>query len=199
MNILDENVQPETKYRAFFDVTIHPQKRIMLGINVLGGAAVLASYVYGLRTHPAARADMWGGVPQAIRPVYGVSMLLAAAGYFAFTYFLLVRLDPDEAHIADRFKFGVFNVLYAVILVPSALWMPLTFAMLEQPGAGLWWGIRLTLAAVGLASVGLLGALLNLRPRRPAWAYWLAVAGSLAFCIQTAVLDALVWTAFFPV
>ena len=55
----------------------------------------------------------------------------------------------------------------------------------------------IVLAFVGLGSVALLGALLGLRPRRPSTAYWLAVAGAGAFCIQTAVLDLFVWTAYF--
>jgi hypothetical protein len=41
-------------------------------------------------------------------------------------------------------------------------------------------------------------ALLRLRPRQPARAYWLAVAGSVAFTIQTALVDAVIWTVLFP-
>jgi len=120
------------------------------------------------------------------------------SGYFAYTYFIFFRLDPEEARIANRLGFTVFNVIYVAILIPSALYMPLTFKMLEQPSPGLWWTVRLDLAVVGLASLGLIAALLTLRPRRPAWAYWLAVAGSVAFSIQTALLDALIWPALFP-
>jgi hypothetical protein len=40
--------------------------------------------------------------------------------------------------------------------------------------------------------------MLALQPRRPAWAYWLAVAGSVTFSFQTAVLDMLVWPALYP-
>jgi sortase A len=71
--------------------------------------------------------------------------------------------------------------------------MPLTFGMLEEPSKAVWLAIRLVLAIVGLASLGLVFALLRLRPRRPRWAYWLAVAGSVAYTIQTALLDAQVW------
>jgi hypothetical protein len=124
-------------------------------------------------------------------------MLLAAAGYFAFTYFLVFQVDPAEARIGGRVGYGLFNALYVLILVPSALWLPLTWLMLEQPGPELWIAIRLALAVVGLAGLGMLGALLTLRPRHPAWAYWLAVAGTIPFCIQTAVLDAVVWPAYF--
>jgi hypothetical protein len=180
-------------------LNMHPHKRTMAWINVLGGTAVLASYAHGLWSHPTTRSDLWGEVPQAIRPVYGGWMFVAAAGYLVFTYYLFFCLDPKEARIAHRFDIRVFNVLYGVILVPSALWMPLTFELLDDPNPGLWLVIRLVLWIVGLASVILVVALLSLRPRQPARAYRLAVAGSIAFTIQTALLDALVWTAFFQV
>jgi len=177
---------------------MHAAKRSLLWINIVGGCAVLASYVHGLAANPLTREEVWGGVPDSLRPLYTVSMLCAAAGYFAFSYLVFFRLDPDTIRIGRRFGFGVFHVLYALILVPSALWMPLTFAMLESPSAALWWTIRVVLAAVGLGSVGLLAALVAVRPRRENGARWLALAGVSAFCFQTAILDALVWPAFFP-
>jgi hypothetical protein len=124
-------------------------------------------------------------------------MLLAAAGYFAFTSLLFFRVGAETVRIGGRFDFGIVNALYVGILLPSALWLPLTFAMIESPSGALWVSVRLVLAAVGLASVGLLGALLSIRPRPRGWPYALAVAGCAAFCFQTAVLDALVWPAFF--
>jgi hypothetical protein len=173
---------------------VHPQKRRMAWIVLFGGAIVLASYAYSLSFDPATQAGLWGGVPVGLLPVYVTSMALATAGFFAFTYFLLFQADPDRVRIAGRFGYGLFEGLYVMILAPSALWLPLTSAMVQQPSSLLW----LVLAVVGLASVALLLALLSLRPRQPVRAYWLAVAGSLAFCIQTAVLDLLVWTALFP-
>jgi hypothetical protein len=169
----------------------------MARINLFGGLAVLASYAYCLIAYSARAGDFWGGVPDGLRPLYTVNMGLAAAGYFAFTYFLLYRLNPTADH-GGRIGLGTFNVLYAMILIPSALWMPLTFAMLESPSDGLWWAIRLTLAAVGLGSLGLLAGLLAVRPSSPSLAHKLAVAGSLAFSCQTVILDALVWPAYFP-
>jgi hypothetical protein len=177
---------------------MHSQKRALAWIVLLGGAAVLASYAYSLGFDLATQAGLWGGVPPAMLPAYVASMALATGGYFAFTFYLFFRVDPEEARIAGRLGFGLFPVLYIMILVPSALWLPLTSAMVREPSAVLWLAIRLVLALVGLASVGLLLALLVLRPRRPAVFYWLAVAGALAFTFQTAVLDLLVWTSLFP-
>jgi len=176
---------------------MHYQQVVLGIVNLLGGTAVLASYLRELWIHPATRGDIWGGVPPTLKPLYTVGMLLAAAGYFAFTYFILFRLDPDRVQIAGRFGFAAFPILYAFILFSSALWMPLTFAMLEHPSGFLWWAIRATLAIVGLASLCLLAALLTVEPAEPRMAYWFAVAGSAAFCVQTAIMDALVWPAFF--
>lgn len=177
---------------------MHRQKLAMLIIILVGGTAVMVSYIYPIMTQPQYVEPAWGGVTPDIRRFYAPSMLLAASGFFFYTYFLLLRVDPDQARIAGRFGFWVFNVLYAAILVGSALYMPLTFAFVAEPSMRLWWVIRLVLAVVGLASLGLLGSLLALKPRRPAWAYWLAVAGSVTFSFQTAVLDMLVWPALYP-
>jgi hypothetical protein len=173
------------------------QRRALALINLFGGIAVLGSYAYYIISYPAQAGDFWGGIPDGLRPVYTVNMFLAAAGYFAFTFFLMYRLRPMNTG-STRFGLGTFNALYALILIPSALWMPLTFAMLEAPSDGLWWAIRLTLAAVGIGSLGLLAGLLAVRPPPPSLAHKLAVVGSLAFSFQTAILDAVVWPAFFP-
>jgi hypothetical protein len=174
------------------------QKRALAWILLLGGTSVLASYAYFWAVDPAMLTEFWGGVPVAVRPAYGVSMLLATAGFFAYSYFLLFCVDPDEARVAHRFGYRLFPVLYLLILVPSALWMPLTSALLHH-GPEVWWAaIRGVLFVVGAASVGLLVALLTLRPRHPTWVYRLAVGGSVAFSVQTALLDAIVWVALFP-
>jgi hypothetical protein len=70
--------------------------------------------------------------------------------------------------------------------------------MLESPSFGLWWTIRLVLAVVGIGSLSLFAALRSVKSPRAVFAQRLALVGSAAFCLQTAVLDALVWPAFFP-
>jgi hypothetical protein len=178
---------------------MHSRLRSLLWLNLLGGGAVLGSYAHGLLSNPLTRGDLWGGVPDALRPLYTVSMLLAAAGYFAFSYFVFFRLDPNRTRVAGRFGFGVFHALYALILVPSALWLPLTFEMLEAPSGALWLAIRGVLALVGVGSLGLVAALASARPPDARAARAVALAGAGAFSFQTAVLDAWVWPAYFPV
>ena len=61
------------------------------------------------------------------------------------------------------------------------------------------WAIRLVLGTVGIGSLGLLAAILAVRPVSAPGARRIALVGITAFCLQTAVMDALVWPAFFPV
>ena len=65
------------------------QQIILLIINILGGAAVIGSYVFGLSGQSGGTNVLWGGVPSSLRPVYTVSMILSALGFFAFIYFIL--------------------------------------------------------------------------------------------------------------
>ena len=178
---------------------MHPKKWLMLLINIIGGVAVLGSYALGILTHPNASQMLWGEVPESIRPYYTANMLLAAIGYFAFIYFILFRLNPVKTRVAGRFGFGLFTALFAWILIPSALWMPLTFLAVERSSLALVWAVRIVLWLVGLASLALFYAILKVEPRQPLWAQRVALVGSTTFCIQTAFLDAIVWTFFFRI
>lgn len=177
---------------------MHPDRRSLLILNELGGIAVLGSYALGIASHPGASSQVWGGVPESIRPLYTVNMFLAAAGYFGFSFFVFFRLDPDRTRLFGRRGFRVFHVLYALVLLPSALWMPLTFAMLDSPSAALWAAIRLVLFLVGIGSLGLIAAVATASSAEAPVARRIAIAGAIAFAIQTALLDALIWPAYFP-
>ncbi len=170
---------------------------ILLVINIFGGAAVIGSYIFGLNTQAGGASVLWGGVPNSIRPIYTVSMILSALGYFAFIYYILIRLEPSQISIAGVSGFTLFYIIFLFILVPSAFWMPLTNAYVSNPSTGIWIWIRTVLALVGLASIALLWALLTLQGKVPGTAYWLAVVGSGYFAFHTAVLDAIVWAALY--
>jgi hypothetical protein len=169
---------------------------LFLALNALGGLAVVGSYAFGLLREPDP-GRVWGGVPEALKPLYTASMLAAAVGYFPMTLYVLFGLDPARTRIGSL-GWGVFFVLYALILIPSALWMPLTFAHLDAPSADRWLAVRGVLAAVGVGSLGLLAAIAGARPRGPRLAWVAALVGAAAFVLQTTVLDAIVWPAYFP-
>ena len=141
----------------------------------------------------------WGEVPASLQPLYTVCMFLAAGGYFLFTSYVFFRLDPAKVRVFGRYGFGIFNALYAGILFPSASWLTLTFLMIDAPSSGLWIAIRTVLSVVGICSLLLIPALRSAEPRGPGLHRNLATVGAVFFTFQTAVLDALVWTAYFPV
>lgn len=158
---------------------------------------MLGSYAWGLGTRPGTAAALWGGMPLLLQRISTANMLPAALGYIAFTTLILFRLDPGRTRLFGRFGYGAFLALYAAILAPSALWMPLTFSALASPTALAVWSIRLVLAVIALASLGLLVALWDLKPQSPLWAWRLAALGGVFFCLQTVVMDAVLWSAFF--
>jgi hypothetical protein len=147
---------------------------------------VLGSYAYGFAHWPDAVSAMWGGVPDAIRPLYTSSMFVAAAGYLGFTALFFLRPEPPPR----------VNSRYGLVLVGSALWMPATKLHLDGalPFAWVW----LDLLGVAVGSLGLLGAVAALAPRPAGWLRTLALAGAAGFCVQTVLLDAIVWPLLFP-
>lgn len=178
---------------------MHRQKQILLLIILIGGSAVLSSYLLGFFQYQNASQALWGGIPQNIQSLYTLGMLLGALGYFAYTYFILFHLNPTETRISSRYSYDLFNILYFTILIPSALWLPFTNQAIEQ-SSQLWvWLVKIVLAVVAAGSLGLLGALLKVQPRQPAWAHRIAIIGSMAFCFQTLVLDAIIWGSLFQV
>ena len=172
------------------------QQIVLLIVNIIGGVAVIGSYIYGLNAQSSGASVLWGGVPENIRPVYFVSMILSAIGYFLFLYYILFRLSPSEVAIANTFGFSLFFAIFLLILLPSALWMPLTNLYVGAPSTETWVIIRIILALVGIGSIALVWALLTLQAREGV-AYWLAVAGSGYFAFHTTILDAIVWAVLF--
>jgi hypothetical protein len=158
--------------------------------------AVLGSYAWGFLAQPEAMDALWGGVPESLRPLYTINMFLAAGGFFLFAPYIFFRLNPETTRVG-RFDYRIFHVLFLLVLIPSALWLPLTAQMVAEPGLALWWLIRLDLALVGLGAAGLAVALCLLRGDVPR-GRMRALVGLVPFTFQTAVLDALVWPAYFP-
>lgn len=175
------------------------QQITLLIIIIVGGLAVLGSYVFGFMLQPGSGNALWGGVPSGLRPIYTISMVISILGFFAFVTFILFQIHPSQIQTASPFHFSIFYVIFLGILIPSALWMPLTQMMTSHPSKVLWIGIRLVLVLVGLSSCALVWALLTLKTREPHLHYWLAVTGSAYFAFHTAVLDMILWPALFKV
>lgn len=172
-------------------------KKPLAILNVVGGLAVLGSYVLAFACSPAVRDGLWGGVPEALRPLYTVSMLLAAAGYFPFTW-LFVFGTPAYAAAAEPDHDRAMLAIYALVLVPSALWLPMTAWLIEAPSTLLFWAVRLVLFSVAAGALAIAVRAAQHGWSRRTLASWLPFAGAVPFFFQTAVLDAVVWPLFYP-
>jgi len=176
-----------------------PRPNLALGLlNVFGGIAVLGSYVAAFTGSSDFQDGLWGGVPASLRSLYTVNMLLAAAGYFPFTWLFVVRTRPDAFHAITGFRYALLFGLYALVLIASALWLPMTARMLLAPDPQLWGWIRIVLALVGIGATGILLLAFRFALTRGGAANWAAAIGAIPFFTQTAVLDALIWPAYFP-
>ncbi len=175
---------------------MHRDQKILAALQLIGGPAVLGSYLYSFSRFPDLVSGMWGGVPEAIRGVYTAWMFVAATGYLLFTYLFLFRTDPAEARIAGQ-PYSRLLVYYALVLIPSAAWMPMTGILLEGPTPALWWPVKIGLWLTLAGSLGLLVASARTEPRWPGPWRPLAIAGALGFCFQTVILDGIVWVWLF--
>ena len=167
-------------------------------LNVFGGIAVLGSYVAAFSGSAEFQDGLWGGVPESLRALYTINMLLAAAGYFPFTWLFARRTTPAEFRAITGAPYTLLFALYALVLIPSALWLPMTARMIASPDPALWLAIRAVLALVGIGSTGILLTAFRYAARRGCRMSWAAALGAIPFFVQTALLDALVWPAFYP-
>lgn len=163
-------------------------KLVLFLLVAVGGALTLGSYVWGFTAYPDLQDDFWGGVPKHWIPWYTANMPLAALGFLvAFTLFLLHASAPVLRKL---------TLPYLLILIPSALWLPLTVWLLHDMQSWLWIAIRIDLLLVGLGGLLLYPPLLRLNLSRTTKFAALMIYSF--FVLQTAVLDAMVWTALFP-
>jgi len=170
---------------------------IVLIINIIGGIAVIGSYIQGVMAHPGTGNALWGGVPSSMRLLYALGMLLAAAGYLILSYYIMFRVEPEGLKIAGVFNYLTFAVLYFIVLTASALWMPLTYAYIGNHSEATWLGIRTVLFVTAIGALLMVIALLTMKPREVTTLYWLAVGGASAFFLHTGVLDACLWPVLF--
>lgn len=168
------------------------ERRSLLLLIAIGGSAVLASYVLAFVYEPEIRSGLWGGIPDSLQGVYTVNMLLAAASFFPAT-FLLGFKTPLEAFAEQTgSRFGRLLAAYAAILIPSAMWLPLTALYIQAPTPLLWIAIRVVLFLVG-GGATLVGWMLIRRAQKGPPLAWAAAIGFFFFWLQTMVLDALIW------
>jgi hypothetical protein len=174
------------------------QWKIIIGVIViLGGIAVVGSYIIGAVKNPDSASALWGGVSKKIIPYYVLGMFLSAIGFLSTAYYLFFKIDAASVKVLGGLDFRFFLFVYLLILIPSALWMPLTIRMVNNPSAATALGIRIVLILVAIGSFLMFISLITLVPKVLGWAFYLSVIGSAFFFLHTAVLDASLWTILF--
>jgi hypothetical protein len=174
------------------------QKLVYLAINVVGGLAVLGSYAYGFIQDPDLVQQLWGDVPQALLGLYNINMLLASTGYLLMLSYILTCLPADCRSDSGGLVFERLNYLTGLILFCSALWMPLSFALLDTPNLDLWWCIRAVLFGTGASALVCAYQVHKYAEKRGLFLK-IALCAYFFFCVQTALLDALIWPYYFPI
>jgi len=168
-------------------------------INVIGGLSVLGSYAWGILSHPENRNDLWGDISGNMYFMYVAFMFIAAGSYLWFTWYLFAIIDAESITVFGKYGFNVFNISYLGILIFSTIWMPLSLHALDTNNSGLEIWIRAVLGLTALFSLLLLAALMSLEPTGTSTQHNLAVVCAALFCIQTVILDALIWPNHFSV
>jgi len=172
------------------------QRRSLFILIAIGGAAVLGSYVLAFAYEPGIRAGLWGGIPESLQGFYTINMLLAAASFFPATFLLGIKTPLDQFEAQTGMGWNRLMAAYAAILIPSALWLPLTAFYIQEQTALLWIAIRIVLFLVGGGASVVAYMLIRRAQQGPALA-WGAVLSFFFFWLQTMVLDALVWPWFY--
>ena len=173
------------------------QKIILLLINIIFGSLVLFSYYNGVTKNPDLSLKLWGGVPEVLRPYIIVSMFISAIGYFFFTYNFLVNINLQNTKFFNYFPSWNLHLIYLLILIPSSIWIDLTFKYL-QSGSTLDWGYVVSvLYCVGLASILLFLFIIDSGNSNKQFIYIASFIGGCFFVFHTLFLDGILWISFF--
>ena len=132
------------------------QKILLLLLNVIFGSLVLWSYYSGVTKNPDLSLKLWGGVPEILRNYIVGFMFISAIGYFFFTYNFLVNVDLKNTIFLGRFPSWSLHLVYLLILIPSSLWMDLTFRYMNSGSNLDWIYVISALYCVALSSIFLL-------------------------------------------
>jgi len=169
---------------------------VFIGICIIGGILVLASYIWVILSFGGDLSSFWGGMPERFFGGYYISMVLSALSYFIFTIFIFLNVSKD-IKIKSKSIYFYVNLFYIFLLIPSALWMPLVNFYLENSSSFYWLMIRLVLVLVGLSSFGIFLIILQSGSRKKYLFRILALLSSFYFFFHTGILDALIWPYFF--
>ena len=169
-----------------------------IGLNVLGGLAVLGSYAACILGWPEQSEKLWGAIPETVIPYYTANMFVAATGYFLFSWRALAASGSSAQFLGGR-TFRSLVACYTATLIASALWMPLSLFAVLQGAEWMFWIIVADLSVVAGGSLGILLCMLTMSPQGQHRTRVASIIGACMFCSQTVILDFAVWPWFFSI
>lgn len=167
-------------------------------INLIGGTAVLTSYVVVLALYPDLRSDFWGQINGGLRIIFTGSMLLAGAGYLLFLYWTVFTIGDNTSNSQWLVESHWPGVLVGMFLTFSTIWMPLTAALLKTGNESLWISIVVILWVVAISLWALFILVIIHYWNDASWTSFLATAGLFYIALHCTILDAIVWVNRFP-
>ena len=137
-----------------------------------------------------------GSSSGSLRTFIVASMFISAIGYFFFTTNFVLNVNLEEKKFLGKFPGWTLHIVYLLILIPSALWIDLTFQYLKTgvPLHGVY--VLSALYCVGLSSILLFLFVVDSGNTTQS-IYLFSVIGAGFFVFHTMFLDGLLWTIFF--
>ena len=124
-------------------------------------------------------------------------MFISGIGYFFFTYNFLMNVDPQNVMFLNRFSYWSLHIIYLLVLIPSMLWIDLTYKYIKSGSAFDWYVVVIILFCVAVASIILFLFTIDTKFDNKNFIYLASVFGVSFFVFHTLFLDGLIWTVFF--
>ena len=178
-------------------------RQLVLIFTFVFGPLVLASYVYGI-SHADKPQDLWGGIPLSWQAYIVPFMFIAAAGFLIYWWIVFFQFDQDtfsSLHWPWGYSDGngAIRLLlaYALVLIPSALWLESTLFHLSNNYS---WTPVLVIGILMMAAIGniMLGLLAYGAYQDGVNGSGLMMIGAVMLGIQCIVNDCIIWSLKFP-
>jgi len=188
---------------VFLAVFMEVTRQLVLTFTFIFGPLVLVSYAYGL-SHAEKPSDLWGGVPESWQTYIVPFMFIAAIGFLVYWYIVFFQFEGASI---DSLRWpwresddkGASRLLlaYALILIPSALWIESTILHIGNDYS---WTSILVIGVLFLTSVGnvMLGLLAYGAYQDGIDGSGIMIVGAIMLGIQCIVNDFMIWVYKFP-
>lgn len=173
------------------------QNQLLL-INIIGGISVLGGYVIALMNHPKNRNELWGGVPEELKPWITSFMFVSALGYCIAMYYLIFQDGLKLNFMRGNFDHRFILTLVVIFLVSASMWIHTTFIYLGSPSKLVWRYVQAELWITGLSIFLIMISVITANGVKNHALHLASIIGLGAITFHCLFLDALLWISKFP-